>query len=280
MSDAFPVTPTPLSARNFEFVRELLAREAAIVLESGKEYLVETRLAGLATRNDCASVDALIDLVRVSGREASDLVARIVDALTTNETLFFRDLNPFDALREHVVPAFRQANPGRPFTLWSAASSSGQEAYSVAMLLAEHFPGMATRLVGTDISPTMVERARSGVYQQLEVNRGLPAKLLVKYFRRTVEGWVIDEALRRRVEFSVLNLTHAWTTVPTCQVVMLRNVMIYFDIDTRRRILRRVRSVLAPGGYLVLGGAETPVMVDPGWVAVPLGKATFYQVRS
>ena len=279
MITAFQSVPTPLSARNFGFVRELLAREAAIVLEPGKEYLVETRLAGLATRHECASVDALVDLARLAGREEPGLTGRIVDALTTNETLFFRDLNPFDALREHVVPRFRDVGADRPFTLWSAAASSGQEAYSVAMLLAEHFPGLPARLVGTDISPTMVERARSGVYQQLEVNRGLPARLLAKYFRSTPEGWVIDEALRRRVEFSVLNLLHPWATVPVCQVVMLRNVMIYFDEETRRRILRRVRGVLAPGGYLVLGGAETPVMLDPGWVPVTLGRATFYQAR-
>jgi chemotaxis protein methyltransferase CheR len=269
---------TPLSTGNFNFVREFVAREAAIIIEVGKEYLVETRLSGLAARNGCASVNALIDQVRIAGNDAGALRSAIIDALTTNETLFFRYLNPFDTLRDHVIPEFRKKQPGQPLTVWSAAASTGQEAYSISMLLAEHFPDLAHKIVGTDISPTVIARARQGVYQQLEVNRGLPAKLLVKYFTRSPEGWQIADQIRRRVDFSVLNLLHPWQHLPRCHVVMLRNVMIYFDVPTRRRILEQVKTVLAPGGYLVMGGAETPVMIDSSYKPVTMGKATFYQL--
>jgi chemotaxis protein methyltransferase CheR len=272
------IQATPLSRGNFDFVREFVAREAAIIIDDGKEYLVETRLAGLATRNGCASVNALVDQVRVGGSDSAALRSSIIDALTTNETLFFRDLNPFDALRDHVIPAFRKEKPGQPFTLWSAAASTGQEAYSISMLLSEHFPDLSSRILGTDISPTVIARAREGLYQQIEVNRGLPAKLLVKYFTRSTEGWRLNPEIRRRVEFNVLNLLHSWSHLPRCHVVMLRNVMIYFDIPTRRRILQQVKNVLAPGGYLVLGGAETPVLIDPSYTPVVVGKATFYRV--
>jgi chemotaxis protein methyltransferase CheR len=274
------IRATPLSSGNFNFVREFVAREAAIILDDGKEYLVVTRLAGMAIRNGCASVNDLVDQVRMGHNDTAAMRSSIVDALTTNETLFFRDLNPFDALRDHVIPAFRKDKPGQPFTLWSAAASTGQEAYSISMLLSEHFPDLSSRILGTDISPTVITRAREGLYQQIEVNRGLPAKLLVKYFTRSSEGWQIKPEISRRVEFSVFNLLHSWAHLPRCHVVMLRNVMIYFDIPTRRRILEQVKNVLAPGGYLVLGGAETPVLVDSAYVPVPVGKATFYRLAS
>ncbi len=208
------VQAVPLSVPNFDFVREFVAREAAIVIDKGKEYLVETRLANLAARNDCASVNALVDLIRASRDGAAALRSSVVDALTTNETLFFRDLNPFDALREHVIPEFQAKCPGQQFTIWSAAASTGQEAYSIAMLLADHFPAQSARIFGTDLSPSVIERAKAGLYQQVEVNRGLPAKLLFKHFKQTPEGWRIDDALRRRVQFSVLNLLHSWAHLP------------------------------------------------------------------
>lgn len=270
---------SPLTATNFGFVRDLVHREAAIVLDPGKEYLVETRLASVATRNRFASVNALVDHLRFTAGAGPGLQHEIVEALTTNETLFFRDLNPFEALRERVIPEFRTANPRGVLNVWSAACSTGQEAYSIAMLLAEHFPDVNARLLGTDLSPAVVARARDGIYQQIEVNRGLPARLLVKHFRQTDTGWQISDEIRRRVEFRTMNLIKPWPVLPRAHLIMLRNVMIYFDLETRRRILREVRSVLAPGGYLVLGGAETTLNVDPAFVPVTIGRATFFQLN-
>lgn len=268
----------PLGLDNFRYVRELLQREAAIVIETGKEYLVETRLATVATRHGFGSVNSLIEQMRASPALHPRLHAETVDALTTNETLFFRDANPFDALREHIIPRFRAANPGATLNIWSAACSTGQEPYSIAMLLAEHFPDLPARIIGTDLSPTVIAKARAGLYQQIEVNRGLPAKLLVKYFTQVSAGWQLSDTIRKRVEFREMNLIRPWPVLPASHIVMLRNVMIYFEIEVRRQILRQMKKVLAPGGYLALGGAETTVTMDPSFTPVPVGRATFFQL--
>lgn len=272
--------PLPLSPESFRYMRTLMQREAAIVLEIGKEYLVETRLAGLAVKHGYASVNALVDELQTTDGFLTPLHHSAIDALTTNETLFFRDINPFDALRDHVIPAFRAKQPNSRFNIWSAASSTGQEAYSIAILCNEAFPDLPVTILGTDLSPTVVARARAGVYQQIEVNRGLPAKYLIKYFRQQEGQWHLDSRIKSRVDFREMNLARPWPALPKFDVIMLRNVMIYFDVDTRKRILRQVRSQLAPGGYLVLGGAETTVMVDAAFTPVPLGRATFYQVAN
>lgn len=276
MTASAPVT-VPLATENFLYICDLLAREAAIVIEKGKEYLVESRLSPIASQRGFGSTNALVSHLRNNRSSLSDLHLEAIDALTTNETLFFRDGSPFDALRDHVIPKFRSSQPGRPFTLWSAASSTGQEAYSIAMLLAENFPGLQSTLLGTDLSPKMVSRARTGFYQQSEISRGLTPDLLGKYFSPLSDGWQLAPDIRQRVEFTELNLAKPWPALPRFHVVMLRNVMIYFDLETRRRILRQVKNVLEPGGYLVLGGAETTLNLDPSFQAVPMGRTTFYQ---
>ncbi len=273
-----PPIAVPLAAENFLYVRELLAREAAIVIEPGKEYLVETRLGSLASRRNFPSANALVAQLRATAPALTSLHRDAIDALTTNETLFFRDTSPFDALRDHLIPQFRRKHPGQPFTLWSAASSTGQEAYSVAMLLAEHFPGQPATLLGTDLCTTVVARARAGFYQQPEIARGLSPELLAKYFRPAKDGWQLCDDIRHRVEFRELNLSKPWPALPRFHVVMLRNVMIYFDLETRRRILNQVKQVLEPGGYLCLGGAETTINLDATFEPVAFGRATFYRL--
>ena len=275
------VGAAPLSAVNFQYIAALLMREAAITLEPGKEYLVETRLATLAVRHALGSVNELVAKVRASGPTLTELHLEIVDALTTNETLFFRDVHPWDSLRKHVLPRLREARAGtRTIHVWSAACSTGQEPYSLAMMLAEHFPDLADwriQIIGTDISPTVLKRAESGVFQQLEVNRGLPATYLVKHFRQEGRNWIVSDAIRRRVSFRPLNLARPWRGLPRCDLVFMRNVMIYFDVETRRSILRQIRQVLAPDGYLLLGTAETAVNLDSAFAAVTFDRATFFQ---
>lgn len=271
----------PLTSVNFKHVAALVMREAAITLEAGKEYLVETRLAPLAVRHGVASVNALVDKMRAADPVLTELHLDVVDALTTNETLFFRDVHPWDALRKHVIPRLRAARSAtRTIQVWSAACSTGQEPYSLAMLLADHFPDLADwriQILATDISPTVLRRARSGIFQQLEVNRGLPATCLVKHFKQEGRNWILSEAIRRRVEFRALNLARPWAGLPSCDLIFMRNVMIYFDLETRRSILRQVRRVLAPDGYLLLGTAETAVNLDNGFSAVTFDRATFFQ---
>lgn len=270
--------PSAISAENFHYVRHLLQHEAAIVIENGKEYLVETRLASVAQRHRFVDVNALIDALRQHAPGPRHLHYETVDALTTNETYFFRDLDPFDALREHVIPRFQARHPGAPLMMWSAASSTGQEAYSLAMLMAEHFPDLPSRILGTDLSRTVIARAQAGVYNQIEVNRGLPARLLVRYFQLQEGAWRIGNSIRARVDFREMNLAGTWPELPRMDIVFLRNVMIYFDLGTRQRILQQVKRVLAPGGLLVLGGAETTMTIDPAFHPVTFGKATFYHL--
>jgi chemotaxis protein methyltransferase CheR len=205
----------------------------------------------------------------------------VVDALTINETSFFRDAHPFEALRTHILPELiEKRRASRTLRIWCAACSSGQEPYSVALTIKEHFPELAgwrVELVGTDLSPTMLDRAREGRYSRLEVNRGLPARLLVKYFEQDGTDYRIDDSVRRMVTFRPHNLASPWPSLPQTDVVFMRNVLIYFGLETKREILTKVKRVLRPDGYLLLGGAETTVHVDDTFTRTPIGRTTFYR---
>ncbi len=264
-----------LAADTFDYVSDLVRRESAIVLEPGKEYLVESRLLPLARAKGLASVEEYVAQVRQ--RPTREVVDEVVDALTTNETFWFRDMEPFDVLRNVVVPEVLQsAAARRKLTIWSGACSSGQEAYTIAMIMAEHVVplGWQVEIVATDISQQMLDRVAAGTYSQLEVNRGLPAPLLVKYFQKVGTHWQVTEDLRRMVTVRKLNLAQPFGVLPTFDIVFLRNVLIYFDTDTKRRILNQVRAVTAPGGALFLGAAETTIGLDDSWERTPMGRFT------
>ena len=213
----------------------------------------------MALREGFADLGALVRKLRAGPPAALELA--VVEALTTNETSFFRDWKPFEALRQSILPDLIARNAAtRRLDLWSAACSSGQEIYSLAMLLREHFPQLGTwevALHAADLSTEMVERTRAGRFTQLEVNRGLPAPLLVKYFRREADAWRIDPTLRALVRPIQLNLAAPWPTLPQMDLVLLRNVLIYFDVPTKKLVLDRIRQRLRPGGVLFLGTAET-----------------------
>lgn len=272
----------PLSKVEFDYLRHLVRERSAIVLDEAKEYLVEMRLMSLARVEGFESVDELSRLLR--GRPFGPLHAQVVDAMTTNETSFFRDIHPFETMKQELLPAALRRNEAtRTLTIWCAACSSGQEPYSLAMLLHDAFPqaraGWKVNLLAGDISEEMLKRARAGIYSQLEINRGLPAPLLVKYFRKEGAAWQIKDEIRGMVQFHALNLAGAWPTLPAVDFLFLRNVLIYFDPDTKRQILRRARSVLRPGGVLFLGGAETTLNLDDAWDRCQASKTIYYQVR-
>jgi len=260
----------------FAFVADLVRRRSAIVLEPGKEYLVESRLLPLARAAGLDGVEAFVAHVR---RTTDDRVLEaVVEALTTNETSWFRDVAPFEALRDHVVPGWRATGrDGARLRVWSAACSTGQEPYSVVMALADAVPGLD--VLATDLSEQVLERARQGVYTQLEVNRGLPAPMLVRHMARVGSGWRVGDEVRRAVTFRRHNLLDAPPAGPF-DVVLLRNVLIYFDADARRAVLERVRRALRPGGWLVLGAAETTVGLHDGFEPVVLGRAPLYRVAA
>ena len=265
-----------ISAPDFTFVTNMVRQRSSIDLQPGKEYLVESRLAPLA-RTMGADLAALVAKLRAGDDRLRDAV---VDALTTNETSFFRDARPFDTFVEHLLPDVVKTAKSRQITIWSAACSSGQEAYSLAMLLLEwqaKNPGWTARIVGTDISPSMVERARAGKFSQIEVNRGMRAPFLVKYFEQVGRDWVISKQARDLCRFERGNLAQPAVNVPQCDIVFLRNVLIYFDLDTKRTVLSHVRRVLRPGGFLVLGGAESTLNLDDSFQRTELGKAVVFR---
>ena len=271
-----------LASTDIEFLRDLVHRRAAIVLDPGKTSLIESRLAPVARAEGLSSVQELLQRLRTA--PDTRLTGLVVDAMTTNETTFFRDVHPWSALEHHILPDLieRRASQ-RSLTVWSAACSTGQEPYSLAMLLASKFPSVLAdwrvRIVGTDLSPRVLELARHGSYSQLEVNRGLQAAMLVRFFEREGAQWRIREDLRRLVEFREMNLCTAWAGLPTADLILMRNVLIYFDLATKREVLGKVRRVLRDDGYLLLGTAETTVNVDDRFERLSLDRATAYRMR-
>lgn len=273
-------TAVPLQASDFEYIRAFVRDEAAIVLDPGKEYLVESRLGAVARAAGLASVSALVHELR--RQSPNGLHRRVVEAMTTNETSFFRDVSPFDAMQSVVMPALQAARAtDRRIRIWCGAASTGQEPYSLAMLILEHFPALSSwdvRIIATDISREVLDRARAGRYSQLEVNRGLPASMRMKYFERDGAEWIIRDAVRKLVRFEELNLVRSWSGLPACDVVFLRNVLIYFDLPTKRDILERAGRLLRPDGYLFLGSAEAATNIVTGFVREPVGKASCYRL--
>ena len=267
-----------LAQADFLFVTTMVRQRSSIDLQPGKEYLVESRLAPIARSLGEPDVSGLIARLR---RGDPRLGEEVVDALTTNETSWFRDNNPFEAFTTYLLPELTKAKPGGTLTIWSAACSSGQEAYSLAMLLLDWMPthpGWTPRLIGSDISARMVERAKAGRYSQLEVNRGLRAPYLVQHFTQDGRDWVLRDEVRRLARFQQGNLALPPVGVPLCDIIFLRNVLIYFDMATKRIVLNHVRSVLRPGGFLVLGGAESALQVDPAFSRVDVGKSVIFRV--
>ncbi|MGH8021510.1 MAG: CheR family methyltransferase [Opitutaceae bacterium] len=268
-----------IAASDFTFIRDLVFRASAIVVGPGKEYLVETRLAPLAKVEGFASIDELIRRMRTNPSPA--LEQKVVDMMTTNESSFFRDLHPFDALRKVMIPALiERAGPRRALNIWCAACSSGQEPFSIAMMLKDEFPALANwqiNITATDISTTMLTRAKSGLFNQIEVNRGLPAHMLVKHFTKTDGLWRIRDDIQKMVTFREMNLILPWTGLPKCDLVFCRNVLIYFDAATKADILKRIRTVLKPEGCLFLGGAESTLGLDDAYKRQTIDRAVFYQ---
>jgi len=270
-------TGSTILLENYRFLKDYVYKESGIVLDDDKHYLVESRLMPVAVQEHLASLDALCAALR--GNATPFLHRRVVEAMTTHETLFFRDVVPFDALRTGILPLLiEQRKSTRKLAFWSAAASSGQEAYSLAMLLLEAgLGGWNIQILGTDLSEQILARAREGRYMQIEVNRGLPASYLLKYFERQGLDWQIRDSVRRMVTFEPFDLRKSMQAKGPFDVIFCRNVLIYFDVETKKKILGELRGALFPGGYLVLGGAETTLNLDEKFRRLPAGRTTFYQ---
>jgi chemotaxis protein methyltransferase CheR len=266
-----------LTADNLRFLCKTIHTESGIVLDESKSYLLEARLLPVARDEGESTLDGLCNLIRAAGgRRLRD---KVVEALTTNETLFFRDSRPFEAVEKVVIPKLLQERTGtRQLRIWCAACSTGQEPYSLAMLWTEmNLNGWQLDILATDLAESVLERARAGRFQQLEVNRGLPAKYLVKYFHRDGMTWEIRSDIRKMIRWQKFNLKDSVAGMPVFDLVFCRNVLIYFDVQTKRGIFANIRKVLRPGGYLVLGSSETTLNVDEAYIRQQVGPAIFYQ---
>ncbi|WP_029587226.1 protein-glutamate O-methyltransferase CheR [Bradyrhizobium sp. URHD0069] len=257
---------TPL---DYEFLRKLLKERSGLDLSSDKQYLVESRLIPLARRGGLQGITELVQKIR-SGAEA--LTSEVVEAMTTNETFFFRDKIPFDHLRQTVLPELVQARASRrSLRIWCAASSTGQEPYSIAMCIKE-FAGLAgwrIEIVATDLSQEVLEKSRSGIYSQFEVQRGLPIQSLVKYFTQTGELWQLNADIRAMVQHRQLNLLQDFSHLGAFDLIFCRNVLIYFDQDTKLGVFDRLAKVLEPDGVLALGAAESVVGISDTFKPYP-----------
>ena len=271
----------PLGHHEFHYIRDLVRDRSAVVLEPGKEYLIISRLEPLAAQEGFSSINYLIDQLRRS--QFGPLHRKVVEAMTTNETSFFRDNRPFDLLKNMALPEIlKNRATERTLNVWCAACSSGQEPYSVAILLREHFPwvfGWDVHLIGSDLSTDMLVRAKEGRYSQLEVTRGISGPLLGKYFRKQNGAWQLAQEVRRMVEFKEINLIEPWPSLPFMDIIMMRNVLIYFSVEIRKTILSKVRRLLKPDGYLMLGGAESTVYLDDTFEPIPVGRPALFRLR-
>jgi chemotaxis protein methyltransferase CheR len=250
-----------MTPADYDFLRALLKEKSGLTLSAEKHYLVESRLLPVARKAGCAGLTELV--WKLKGLNADALVTEVVEAMTTNETFFFRDKLPFEHFRNVILPALLAARgKHQRIRIWCAASSTGQEPYSLAMMLSDmdrRLDGVRVEILATDISTEVLEKARSGIYSQFEVQRGLPIQLLVKYFTKVGEMWQIAPEIRAMVQYRPFNLLHDFSRFGTFDFVMCRNVLIYLDQATKIDILDRISRVTASDGYLALGAAETVI---------------------
>ena len=248
-----------MNVTDFEIIAQLLKKRSGLALNKEKAYLLESRLNPVARKWNFSGFDELAQAIRNRGEEA--LLVDVTEAMTTNESFFFRDQKPFDQFNEIVLPYLLEARAARrSFRIWSAACSSGQEPYTLAMLLKEHadkLAGWRVEIVATDLSNEILDKAKEGLYSQFEVQRGLPIAHLVKYFAQVGDRWQIDESLRKMIKFQQFNLLGDLSILGKFDVVFCRNVLIYFDMPTKTQVLNGIADLLPADGFLYLGGAET-----------------------
>jgi chemotaxis protein methyltransferase CheR len=261
----------------YEYLQKLLKDRSGLVLSADKQYLVESRLVPLARRLGLGGISELVAKLKAG---AEPLIVAVVEAMTTNETFFFRDKTPFDHFRETIMPAMLEARKSRrAIRIWCAASSTGQEPYSLAMILKDmgaSLSGWRTEIVATDLSQEVLEKSKSGIFSQFEVQRGLPIQMLVKYFTQTNETWQLSPEIRAMVQFKQLNLLHDFSHLGIFDIIFCRNVLIYFDQDAKVDVFNRLAKVIQPDGFLVLGAAETVVGLSAGFNPYPERRGLYH----
>jgi chemotaxis protein methyltransferase CheR len=260
-----------IAANDYEFLRQLLLKRSGLALSGDKQYLLNGRLAPIMRDHGLASMAELV--LRLRGANNEKLERSLVEAMTTNESFFFRDKTPFENFTSVMLPKFLATRaPGKPIRIWCAAASTGQEPYSLAILIKENaakLAGWRIEIVGTDLSQEVLDRAASGIYTQFEVQRGLSIQHLMKHFAKVGDGWQISADIRAMVQFRQLNLLNPFHHLGAFDIIFCRNVLIYFDAPTKSEVMMRLAKVLAADGFLVLGGAETVVGLTDAFRLAP-----------
>ena len=265
-----------ISSFDYDYLRTFLKTRSGLVLTDDKHYLLESRLEPVMRRFGLADMSRLVKGLRENS--PAGLMEAVIEAMTTNESLFFRDKRPFDLLTSVMLPALAKSRRSHvPLRIWCAAASTGQEPYSIAMALKENpqlLGGRQVEIIGTDLSTEVLTRAESGIYNQFEVQRGLPVQLLLKYFKKAGDQWQVSSDNRGMVKYRKLNLLDSFAMLGVFDIVFCRNVLIYFDVPTKENILGRIAKCMASDGYLLLGGAETVMGISDAFV--PGDKPGFY----
>lgn len=268
-----------ISSRDFDYLRKLVQQHSAVVLDTGKEYLVELYLKPLTELMGFNSISSLVNNLR--DQPFNNIHVQVIESLINYETSFFRDHHPFEALKNSVLPELiKLRTVERSINIWSAACSSGQEPYSIAILIKEHFPILSSwkvRLIASDFSSKILERAIQGRYNQFQINRGLSKPLQTQYFKEHNNQWQINENIRQMIEFRQINLVQSLSSLPQMDVVFLRNILIYFNTEMKKNILGKIQKLLKPNGYLFLGGSETTIKLDSSFQQVQSEKSIYYQ---
>lgn len=273
-----------MNEQDYKFIQQFIKDKAAIIIDAGKDYLIESRLTPVTKEAGLQSIEELVALMRKSPSDR--LAHKVIDAMTTNETLFFRDMHPFELLKTKIIPELLISRAAqKKLVIWSAASSSGQEPYTIAMIFKEmqaQMPQLALwdiSIIASDLSEKILAKAQEGVYSQLEVNRGLPLNFLVKYFEKRETQWCIKDDIKRMVKFQKVNLMHPWP-IKYADVIFLRNVLIYFDVETKKDIFKRLERVIARDGYLFIGGSETVLGLNSGFERVGVDRVPCYKLKN
>lgn len=261
---------------DFEFIANLVRDRSGLVLTPDKTYLVESRLGPIARREGIASLEELVSILKMRGD--TRLIEAVVDAMTTNETFFFRDKTPFEHLENVVIPDLVAKKRGGTIRIWCAAASTGQEPYTIAMVLDQmghKLGGCKVEIIGTDISERCLEKAKAGLYTQFEVQRGLPVHFLMKYFKKEGENWRVNENVRNAVRYRQMNLLDDFRTLGRFDIIFCRNVLIYFDIATKKRVLDRMSTQVEGAGYLLMGAAETVLGITDAFKPIPNARGLY-----
>ena len=268
-----------MTESEFRFIGDFVHDRSGIMLESGKEYLVETRLRPVLSEHEIESIGQLVRQLMRGGEV--DIESSVIEALTTNETYFYRDTGFFGALQNSIFPeVVEHRAKSRELAMWCAACSSGQEPYSILMMLSDCFPQVFDwkfTFIVSDISEEMRKRTRDGIYSEHEVQRGLPQRHLDKYFDKIGDKWQVKEDLRKRLDVREINLVKPWPMMPLFDIVFLRNVLIYFDIETKQGILEKAAKTMRSNGLLFLGSAETTLNISPDWNRAGYPRAGCYK---